>query len=132
MAFIEWNNVQYSVKVEQFDNDHKKLMGFINELHEAMLQGRGKDKLNHILSELLDYTHYHFDAEEKQLAEAGYPELEEHKQLHQELIGQLEELITDFTDGKREISVKTFRFLKEWLFDHIQVADKKYSPWLKK
>ncbi len=132
MALIEWNDTQYSVKVEQFDNDHRKLMGFINELHEAMMEGKGKDKLNHILSELLDYTHYHFEAEESQLAEAGYPELEEHKQMHQALIGQLKELITEFTGGKREISVKTFMFLKEWLFGHIQFADKKYTPWLKK
>ncbi len=132
MALIEWNNAQYSVRVEQFDNDHKKLLGFINELHEAMLQGKGKDKLKDILSELLDYTHYHFNAEEKQLEQAGYPELEEHKQYHRALISELNELITDFANEKREISVKTFRFLKEWLFNHIQMADKQYTPWLKK
>lgn len=132
MALIEWSDTYYSVKVEQFDNDHKKLVGFINELHDAMMQGKGREKLNHILSELLDYTQYHFDAEEAQMEQAGYPELEAHKELHQSLIAQLKELITDFTDGNREISVKTFRFLKEWLLNHIQVADQKYTPWLKK
>jgi len=132
MSLLEWTNAQYSVNIEEFDNDHKKLLQFINELHEAMLKGQGKEKLSQILDELMAYTQYHFTAEEKEMAKAGYPELEEHSQLHNKLIEQLKELIKDFKLGKREASIETSRFLKEWLFNHIQVADRKYVPWLKK
>ncbi len=131
MALIEWNNSLYSVKVDQFDNDHKKLVQIINDLHTAMLKGQGKEKLNVILEELQAYTQYHFDAEEKKMVEVNFPGLEEHKTLHNDLIAKLSELIQDFKNGKREVSIETFRFLKEWLFNHIQVVDKQYSSWLK-
>jgi hemerythrin len=132
MSLIEWNNALYSVQINEFDNDHKKLLQFINDLHTSMLKGQGKEKLSQILVELKAYTQYHFTAEEKQMAAAGYPDLEQHKKYHSDLIKQLSELIKDFEYGKREASIETFRFLKEWLFNHIQVADKKYVPWLKK
>jgi hemerythrin len=132
MSLLEWNNALYSVSFERFDRDHKKILRFINELHEAMLKGQGKETLSQILKELLHYTQYHFAAEERVMANNGYPELEEHRQSHQNLIEQLEELIKDFKLGKMEVSIETSRFLKEWLFNHIQVADRKYVPWLKK
>ena len=131
MTLIEWNDNLYSVNIEKFDEDHKKLLQFINDLHQAMLQGQGKEKLSVILDELLDYTRYHFSAEEAEMQKANYPELENHKKLHKELTDQLHQLIEDYKAGKKEVSIDTFRFLKEWLFNHIQVVDKKYEPWLK-
>jgi hemerythrin len=130
MALIEWSNALYSVKVDEFDNDHKKLMQLINDLHEAMLRGKGRDKLSLILKDLYIYTENHFIAEEKQMAAAGYPEMEEHKKEHRNLIEKLDQLNRDYEAGKREVSIETFKFLKEWLFNHIQVVDRKYTPWL--
>lgn len=130
MSLIVWNNALYSVKVDRFDDDHKKLVEFINQLHVAMLQGKGKDILKEILVELQAYTHYHFSEEEKEMQSVGYPEYEEHAKLHRNLKDQLSNFIEDFENNKMEVSIQTFRFLKEWLFNHIQVADKKYAPWL--
>lgn len=130
MSLIEWNDALYSVKIDQFDEDHKKLLSFINDLHEAMRRGEGKSKLSQIFNDLRSYTQYHFKAEEKQMAMAGYPGLEAHKKLHKDLTDQLGALTQDLHSGKKEISIETFRFLKDWLFNHIQVADKKYVPWL--
>ncbi len=132
MSLIEWNDAQYSVKIDQFDNDHKKLVQFINELHKAMLSGKGRDIVGKILEDLQAYTLNHFSAEEREMEAVGYPDLAEHRKLHQELIQKVGILISDYKMGKKEISIDTFRFLKEWLFNHIQVADKKYSPWLAK
>jgi len=132
MSLVEWNNALYSVKIEEFDNDHKKLLQFINDLHSAMLKGKGKETLSQIFEELKTYTLYHFAAEEKQMEQAGFPELEAHRQQHLLLIDQLNNLMSDYNSGKREVSIDTFRLLKEWLFNHIQVVDKKYTPWLLK
>ena len=35
MALITWDD-SYSVKVDKIDGQHQKLMGLINQLHEAM------------------------------------------------------------------------------------------------
>lgn len=132
MALYDWNNTLYGVGITRFDDDHKKLLGFINKLHEAMLDGKGKDVLDGIYQELIDYTRYHFSAEEKQMLEANYPQYAEHKAMHVHLINQLAELQEKLKNGDRKISIETFGFLKDWLFGHIQVQDKKYAPFLKK
>jgi hemerythrin len=132
MSLLEWNQTLYSVKVEEFDNDHKKIIQLINELHSAMLKGQGKEKLSEILLELKNYTIHHFNAEENKMAAAGYPELADHQKHHRELEEKLNLLSADFEAGKRETAIEAFKFLKEWLFNHIQVVDRKYTPWLKR
>lgn len=41
MSLIQWDD-NLSVNISTFDNQHKKLILMINELHEAMAQGQGK------------------------------------------------------------------------------------------
>lgn len=131
MALIDWDQALYGVNIEQFDKDHQKILDFINQLHQAMLQGKGKDILQAILLELKSYTQYHFGLEEKEMIRVSFPEYQSHRQQHRQLIEQLQELIEMHQQDKREVTIETFKFLKEWLFNHIQVVDKKYVPYLK-
>lgn len=131
MSIVQWNNSLYSVGNDEFDAHHKKLLEFINELHHAMMAGAGKQKLEEILNELMDYTNYHFQAEEAAMIDADYPDLLEHKKQHQELIDQLNNLIADFKNNRLEVTIETSKFLKEWLFKHIQGTDKKYASYIK-
>jgi len=92
MALIEWNDHLYSVKIDQFDADNKRIVLFINDLHTAMLTGKGREKLGTLLNDLLTYTQSHFSSEEKEMEAVGYPELDTHKRLHRDLIIQLTNL----------------------------------------
>ncbi|MCC6132451.1 MAG: hemerythrin, partial [Acidobacteria bacterium] len=57
MSLITWSD-ELSVGVSAFDNQHKRLVALINELHDAMSAGKGSKVLGKILSELADYTVY--------------------------------------------------------------------------
>ena len=78
MALIDWNPV-YSVKVKKFDDQHKKLIDLINELHDAMKAGQGDTMLGKILQSLVTYTQVNFGEEINTLQSCGYPELTRHK-----------------------------------------------------
>ena len=52
MVFFPWKD-EYSVGIKKFDEQHKNLVGFLNELYEAMNNGRGKDILGKVLSNLV-------------------------------------------------------------------------------
>ncbi len=54
MALMEWTD-KLSVGVAALDEDHKKLVGMVNELYDAMLAGHGKEKLGRILDGLVQY-----------------------------------------------------------------------------
>ena len=129
MALMEWTD-NYSVKVNELDNQHKKIVGFINELHSAMRQAHGKDVLGKILKELTDYTVFHFSTEERIMKDNDYPGYIAHKSEHDKLTTQVKELSNNLSSGKSVLSQEVLYFLKDWLLNHIAGSDKKYSSFL--
>ena len=129
MALLNWSD-DLSVKVNGIDNQHKMLVNLINDLHNAMKDGKGKEKLGTILNELISYTKYHFSAEEKLMQQKNYPGYQQHKREHEVFTKKVEEFNTQFVAGSLFISNEVLLFLKDWLVGHIKVTDKKYSPYL--
>ena len=70
MPLIAWDQ-GFSVGVGSIDEQHKKLIGLLNDLHDAMRFGKGRDVLGKVLAELIDYTAYHFRTEEGLFAKYG-------------------------------------------------------------
>jgi len=129
MALFNWSN-QYSVNIKQIDEQHKILIGIINELHDGMKAGRGKEVMGPLINKLVDYTVFHFSFEEKLFTSNGYPEASSHKNTHAALVKKVNELKKDYDSGKAILSMEVMNFLKEWLSGHILGTDKKYSSFL--
>lgn len=130
MPLFSWND-SYSVSVSQFDEQHKMLFKLINDLHEAMSQGKGREKMSGITAELLQYTKNHFRDEEAALLRANYPKLIEHKKLHENFTAKVHEFDKDCRSGQSNVSLNVMVFLRDWLSDHILKTDKQYVTYLK-
>jgi hemerythrin len=126
MAFIEWND-SYSVGVNEIDMQHQKLVGMINDLHDAMRMGKGKDVLGEIIKGLVGYAVTHFQTEEKYFDQFGYPEAGSHKGEHSAFTQKVAEFKAGFDAGKLALSITVMDFLSNWLRNHIKGVDKKYS-----
>lgn len=131
MSIFPWMD-KYSVHVEQIDLQHKKLVELLNTLAEAMSKGKGNVVLNSIFSELVEYTVYHFEEEEKYFEKIEYPQADEHRNEHKELVEQALKLKADFESNKIGISIEVMRFLKKWLIDHISGTDMELGKLLNK
>jgi hemerythrin len=127
MAFIEWKD-SLSVGVNEIDMQHQKLMGMINDLHDAMRQGKGKDVLGKIVNGLKDYAVTHFVTEEKYFYKFEYAETDVHKKEHSDFTQKVAEFRDKFDAGKLALSITIMDFLSSWLQNHIKVVDKKYGP----
>ena len=77
---------------DMIDSQHKELIGKINQLLESCEDGQGKVKAVKMLDYLLDYTEFHFSAEEKLQEEIAYPGLEKHREKHNEFRQAVKEL----------------------------------------
>lgn len=126
---FEWRDV-YSVGVQQFDNQHKRLFAIAQKLYDAMSTGQGRTVLSEIFDELIDYTKTHFASEESFMQQYGYPEYTTHRQEHEELTRQVLELREQFHNGHIALSVTVMNFLKEWLRHHISESDRRYGHFL--
>ena len=129
MNLITWSDTM-SVNIKSIDEEHKKLVNMINELHSAMGSGKGKDIMGKILIGLADYTKTHFALEENLMQKHAYPGYLNHKGQHDALTKQVNDLYIKFQEGKAMITIEVMHFLKDWLTNHIQNTDKKYAPFL--
>lgn len=130
MPLIKWDD-SYSVSVKTLDEQHKKLFVLINQLHDAMSAGKGKEIIESVLKDMIDYTHTHFTTEEKLLEKHHYPYLEQQKQEHALFIQKVSEMQQKYKTGSSlTISFEVSQFLKNWLSNHIKLDDKKYSTFL--
>jgi len=129
MALIQWND-DYSVKVRQFDDQHKKLIGIVNQLHDAMKAGKGCQVVGDILTSLVAYTQAHFADEERLMQHHGYPGFVSHKKAHTQLVDQVRNFQRQAETDKNVITLGVMVFLKDWLVQHIQGEDVKYGPFM--
>ena len=130
MALMAWTE-KLSVGVGVLDDDHKKLVGMVNELYDAMQAGHGKEKLGGILDRLVQYTKFHFSREEKYFAETGYPASGPHKEQHEALTRQVLDVQKKYNAGvAATLSVDVMHFLRDWLVKHIQGSDQSYRAHL--
>jgi hemerythrin len=139
MAFFEWDP-ELSVNIAEIDQQHKKLIGLINRLNEAMQPGNRdmfksamKELITQasVINEMVDYSQYHFSTEEGYMRRYEYPDYEKHKTEHEFFTQEVRIFKKDFDNGKVVLSNKIMQFLKEWLGNHIRGTDKKYEPFFR-
>lgn len=126
MALVDWNS-SLSVGVSKFDDEHKKLVDMVNNLHDAMKAGKGKEVVGTILDGLVTYTRTHFASEEKLMLQHKYPGYENHKKEHNALVMQVTDVVSQFKSGSAPLASSVLQFLVAWLTKHIKGDDKQYG-----
>jgi len=129
MSFVQWSD-RLSVGVDVIDDQHKKLVSIINKLYDAMKDRKGSEILGDVLSELIDYTKYHFTTEETLMKDNAYPDYQTHKSSHSQFVERVMDIELELKAGKIALSVQVFQFLIDWLDKHVQEEDNKYAPFL--
>ena len=129
----DWEDA-LSVGYNDIDMQHKKLFIIIRQFKEAldMPQNEYKLKIGKILTKLIDYTVYHFSAEEKIMEKYGYPELGEHAKMHESFVQKMHTGLKDLASGDIGAGKEFYYFLGKWLVEHIAVNDHKWSAFIHK
>lgn len=116
----------YSVGITEIDEQHKRLVAMINELHEGMSAQKGRETLVSVVNGLTEYADEHFAFEEKYMQKFNYNDFIAHKRQHD----AFREKVGKFRDGvvgkKLFVSLDMMDYLKDWLVTHIQGSDMLY------
>lgn len=127
MAIMTWTDA-LSVNIKEIDEQHRKLVDMVNQLHGAMLKGEGKMVVGPILAELTAYTQYHFSTEEGLMQKYSYPSISSHRLEHQKFVQKVGDFKSQYDAGSIGLSNEVMHFLADWLKDHILGTDKKFAP----
>lgn len=130
MAFYEWQD-KFSVGNKSMDDQHKKMIGILNSLHDAMKEGKAAKEITSIVNEMAEYTKFHFSSEEQLMTDSAYVGLSGQKAEHAAFIKKSQEFQESINSGKLAVSLEVLNFLKDWWTNHILITDMKYSGKLK-
>jgi hemerythrin-like metal-binding protein len=128
MPILNWTE-EYSVGVQEFDNQHKKLMAIINKLFTLYTEKKFSNiDVNPIFAELNDYANIHFSTEEHYFNLYNYPQKAEHLAMHAAHRKKMIELKNEYDAENSEKTLFAIsNFLNEWWIWHINNADKEYT-----
>ena len=127
---FQWYD-RYNVGHAEIDTDHQYLFNLINEFHDALTGGLAAERIATTLESLVSYTRFHFSREENHMLKRGYDGYRGHKQLHDKLISDLEDLRRRFEAGDAMVGIELSTFLTDWLISHIMRTDIKLAAFLK-
>jgi hemerythrin-like metal-binding domain len=135
MAF-KWKE-EYNLNIKEIDKQHKKLMEIGKRAYDIAIIDDGYDRYDEIMEiidELLEYTKYHFEYEEKMLREYNYIHVHDQEEEHGFYIYKIKEIASrdDIDENQRKVVLEVIDFLSEWISKHIMVADRKYAVFLKR
>lgn len=129
MAYMDWTrDLESGLPV--IDEQHKRIVEFINELHDASQTGN-IDETSHVMEGLLNYTVTHFEFEEDLQEKAGYPFLKAHQRIHEIFMKKVAEIRARSNKGE-DVAQELLRLLKGWLASHIKGEDRDYVEAVKK
>ncbi len=118
--------------VPEIDQQHKKLVGMLNELNEAVKNRQSREDIYRIIDDVIAFTGTHFETEEQLMAETGYPEIEAHKDKHRQLVQEARHLKEKLDYVGEEMFTDWFN---HWPFArvlaHIQYADNQMKDYIR-
>jgi hemerythrin len=129
MAFVDWTDT-LSVGVAQIDQQHQRLVALINQLHDAMREGKGRAVVAPVVSELVAYAKSHFAREEQLMRVHRYPGLSDHQAIHAKFTAEATALQGKVESQESVLTIDVMSFLRTWLVDHIMKTDQQYAPFV--
>ena len=127
---MEWTP-DLNTGISLIDDQHKMLCSYINTLHRAMLQDTLEENGKEIVNNLKSYTASHFSTEEHYFSRSGYPDVDQHKQLHKKFVDKVSDAANKISTSQTQVGADLLEFLKSWLLNHIRVTDHQYLPFVK-
>lgn len=125
---ISWTK-QLSVGSEKLDSQHKWLIKILNRLATNDLPD-DLQFLDHILSELQDYTQAHFREEERYMIKIDFPDIKNHVELHIKFEKRLIELRQKYIkDQDFDKASEIATLLSDWFIQHIKAKDQEYCKY---
>ncbi len=131
MAIFEWKP-QYAIGIPELDEQHQVLVGLINEIDELLARDFDLPTAQALFRQLVDYTVYHFAAEERLMVKHQYDEasyqahLHQHRQFEEEIAG----VLTSIDDITPTDCAVVLSYLTNWLINHICKVDHKLGEFV--
>ena len=129
--FFVWSELDHSVGVAVFDDEHQHLTSMMAEIDQAMQGEHDRQRALMLMENLVQALRDHFTHEEGKMEEVQFPDLGTHAAEHTALLARAKDMLYKFRNGTLSARLVA-AFFRDWLIPHIQHYDRKYSASLRR
>ena len=122
MTQIEWTE-EFSVGHAAIDLEHEALITQVNHIHNQLRLPMDSTAIEALLADLQDDISAHFALEELLMQEAGYGEYAAHKQDHDQLLDEIQDMIFLFSEDSKMGKELLMDRLSDWFSNHFKGFD---------
>lgn len=128
---------KYRIGVPLIDEQHEELFARVGEFVKTLRANEDWDakvaKVNETLDFMAEYVVSHFADEEELQRKVGFPESEEHKKIHDDMVAFVLEVKKEYeAEGyKEELMQKFAGRLLAWLINHVAASDLRIAEFVK-
>jgi hemerythrin len=122
MRLLDWKE-DFSTGVAAADADHRELIGAINRLYDEFDDPDHPRDAAALIADVLGAVAAHFSAEEELMRSRSYAGLEPHKQDHDRLLDELNDMMEAFAGADEPDSVELSLRLEPWFARHFHSHD---------
>ncbi|HEX3893317.1 MAG TPA: hemerythrin family protein [Terracidiphilus sp.] len=116
--------------VQAMDDQHGILVESLNTIGQQLTRGRSATRLAEQIARMAEFTDMHFGCEESLLRRHGYPRLAEHREAHQNLMGQIKLAMQRAEQGEYVELQRIVTSVRGQYVEHVEELDRDYSLWL--
>lgn len=129
---VNWTH-DLSVNVPKIDDQHRVWCERVNTLYKSVWNGVKTSELREFIGFISDYARLHFTDEEALMIQFKYPQYEEHRLAHRDLMSRVQDLKDRLSGSKvdAELVSDLLNELHNWFVDHIKHIDKELGNFLK-
>lgn len=132
---LQWSD-RFLTGVVEIDDQHRILVGILNEAGFRLSRDGGADYLEQVTSDLLSYAIYHFATEERLMLQYDYgdawPEdAQAHLNEHRDFSSKVMAVGDQVRQGQPVSTEELLRFLRNWLVNHVLNTDQRLGAFIK-
>jgi hemerythrin len=122
-------DAEFRLGIQAVDNEHMKLVDMLNEVHELLSAGKKEEARKYFSETLSAYVGEHFANEEKFMESIGFPQLEDHRKVHENFKKSFQELKPQIEQADEAAFRKALSDAFPWIITHIGKTDRKYAAY---
>lgn len=116
---------EYETGNYQIDLEHKKMFEILDEAFSETDDKKREAKIKTVLHHLYDFMKKHFKSEESHMRHISYPNYQEHKDIHNQIVQECNELLLSINETDQKLFEKKLAlFIDEHIIQHMLKEDK--------
>ncbi|PKO16132.1 MAG: hypothetical protein CVU39_08890 [Chloroflexi bacterium HGW-Chloroflexi-10] len=118
---------EFRLGIEAVDNEHARLIDMLNAVHNLISIGEKENARYFFTETLSDYVDEHFANEEKFMESFEYPQIDDHKKIHENFKKSYYELKPAIETFDETAFRRALTDVFTWILTHIGKTDRRYA-----